>query len=92
MSHAFRSPDFSTSLSSWTQAKLALQGDFCLREEPMVKHASNVQQDLFEETLPAAPLPPADRAKALEQLQALLTEAITTPTHERERGDEQDHS
>jgi hypothetical protein len=58
----------------------------------MAKHASNAQQDLFEETLPAAPLPPVDRAKALEQLQALLTEAITTSTDERERGDEQDHS
>lgn len=58
----------------------------------MAKHGTNAQQDLFEEPPPVAPLAPAERAKALEQLQALLIEAITTPTDQRETGYEQDHA
>jgi len=46
----------------------------------MPKHWSNAQPDLFEEPPSGAALAPAERAKALEQLQALLIEAMATPT------------
>lgn len=58
----------------------------------MAKHWINPQQDLFEESPLAAPLGPTERAQALEQLQALLIEAITTPTDQREAGDDEDHA
>jgi len=58
----------------------------------MAKHRSNARPDLFEEPPPGAPLAPAERAKALEQLQALLIEAMATPTDQTETGDDQDHA
>jgi len=45
----------------------------------MAKHWSNAQPDLFEDPPSGAALAPAERAKALEQLQALLIEAMATP-------------
>jgi hypothetical protein len=58
----------------------------------MAKHWSQAQPDLFEGPPPGVALAPAERAKALEQLQALLIEAMTTPTDRRETGDDQDHA
>jgi hypothetical protein len=58
----------------------------------MAKHWTNAQQDLFEAGPPGEPLAPAERAKALEQLQALLIEAMVTTTDRTETGDDQDHT
>jgi hypothetical protein len=44
----------------------------------MAKKWTIVQQDLFEASPPGALLAPAERAKAVEQLQALLIEATLT--------------
>ena len=55
----------------------------------MAKRWTDAQRDLFEEAPPGAPLAAAARAKAVEQLRALLIEAIQKD--QRERGDEQDH-
>jgi len=56
----------------------------------MAKKWTAAQQDLFEASPPGAPLAPAERAKAVEQLQALLIEA--TLTGQRGPGDDQDHA
>jgi len=56
----------------------------------MAKKWTVAQQDLFGEPSPGAPLALAERAKAVEQLQALLLEAILTD--QREPGDDQDHA
>jgi hypothetical protein len=56
----------------------------------MAKKWTVAQRDLFEGPSPSAPLAPAARAKAVEQLQALLIEAILTD--QREPGDDQDHA
>jgi hypothetical protein len=58
----------------------------------MAKHWTNAQQDLVEGPPPGPPLAPAERAKALEQLQALLVEAMATPTNRTETDDDQDHA
>lgn len=58
----------------------------------MTKLASNAQWSLFEEAPLVAPMASDDRVKVLEQLQALLTEAIAAPIDEEEKGDEQDHA
>jgi hypothetical protein len=58
----------------------------------MAKHGSHAQPDLFEGPPLGSALAPAERAKTLEQLQALLIEAMTTPTNRRETGDDQDHA
>ena len=57
----------------------------------MTKAGTGTQQDLFEEPLPGIALAPAERAKALEQLQTLLVEALETAADRTETGDEQDH-
>jgi hypothetical protein len=44
----------------------------------MAKHWTRAQQDLFEEPPPGMRLGAAERAKAVEQLQALLMEAMAT--------------
>ena len=54
----------------------------------MTKAWKNTQRDLFEGS--TAPLAPSERAKALEQLQALLIEA--TLMDRRDGGDDQDHA
>ena len=51
----------------------------------MAKHWSSVQPDLFEKPPQAMRLGAAERAKALEQLQVLLMEAMASP--ERSAGD-----
>ena len=56
----------------------------------MAKKWAVAQRDLFEASPPDAPLAPAERAKAVEQLQALLIEA--TLRDQREPGDDQDHA
>lgn len=58
----------------------------------MAKHWSNTQPDLFEAPRLGAALAPAERAKALEQLQALLAEAMATATNRTETGNDQDHA
>jgi len=58
----------------------------------MVKRWVNTQPDLFEEPPPAIALAPAERAKVLKQLQALLTEAMAFVESESETDDEQDQS
>jgi hypothetical protein len=57
----------------------------------MTKAGTSTQQDLFEEPPPSMALAPAERAKALEQLQTLLVEALETAADRTETGDEQDH-
>jgi len=58
----------------------------------MAKHWTRAQQDLFEESPPGMRLPPLQRAKAVEQLQALLTEAMATLEGRQEMGDDEDHA
>ena len=57
----------------------------------MAKQWTHAQQDLFEEPPPAMRLGPAERAKAVEQLQALLMEAMAAVEDRLEAGDDQDH-
>ncbi len=52
---------------------------------------AGTQQDLFEASPPSVVLAPVERAKALEQLQALLIEALETTADRTETGDEQVH-
>jgi hypothetical protein len=58
----------------------------------MTKHLSSAQPDLFEGPPQGMRLGAAERAKAVEQLQVLLTEAMTTLSGWRETGDDQDHA
>ena len=58
----------------------------------MAKHWSSAQQDLFEEPPQGMRLGAVERAKAVEQLQTLLTEAMATLEDRREAGDDQDHA
>jgi hypothetical protein len=58
----------------------------------MATHWSNVQRDLFEEPPQGMRLGVGERAKALEQLQVLLTEAMAGLSDRQETGDDQDHA
>jgi hypothetical protein len=58
----------------------------------MAKHWTSAQQDLFEERPKGRKLGAAERAKALEQLQVLLMEAIAILGVQVEAGDDQDHA
>ena len=58
----------------------------------MVKPWRWVQRDLFEEPPPDMRLGARERAKVIEQLQALLLEAMVAVGEQRETGDEQDHA
>ena len=57
----------------------------------MARDRTSTQRDLFEGPSTSAPLAPTDRAKALEQLQALLIEAMASESGQREMGDDEDH-
>jgi hypothetical protein len=57
----------------------------------MARDRTSTQRDLFEEHPTSAPLSPGSRAKALEQLQALLIEAVVSMSSQRETGDDEDH-
>jgi hypothetical protein len=58
----------------------------------MAKQWASTQPDLFEEPPPEVGLAPAQRAKAVEQLQALLMEAMAILGGRLEAGDDQDHA
>jgi hypothetical protein len=58
----------------------------------MTKGWTSAEPDLFEEPAPAAPLAAAERAKAMQQLQALLIEALATSGIQRQAGDDQDYA
>jgi hypothetical protein len=58
----------------------------------MAKHWTSTQPDLFEARSPGMALAPAERMKALEQLQTLLMEAMATLGVRLEAGDDQDHA
>jgi hypothetical protein len=57
----------------------------------MAKQWTHAQQDLFEEPPPAMRLAPVERTKAVEQLQALLMEAMVAVADQLEAGDDEDH-
>ena len=56
----------------------------------MAKQWMRTQLDLFEEPPPGVRLGAAERTKAVEQLQALLMEAMVAVGDQRESGDDQD--
>jgi hypothetical protein len=58
----------------------------------MARDWTSTQRDLFDAPPPDASLAPAARAKALEQLQALLIEAMASGMGQREVGDDEDHA
>ena len=58
----------------------------------MVKQWRWAQRDLFEEPPPDMRLGARERAKVIEQLQALLLEAMVAVGEQRETGDDQDHA
>jgi hypothetical protein len=61
----------------------------------MAMRWTTAQQDLFEARPPGMALAPAQRAKALEQLQALLMEAMAGHAGAKNRSetdDDQDHA
>jgi hypothetical protein len=58
----------------------------------MAKHWLSAQRDLFEEPSPGMKLGVVERAKALEQLQLLLTEAMAGRSDGQETGDDKDHA
>jgi hypothetical protein len=61
----------------------------------MAKHCSSTQRDLFEEPPQGIKLDNIERAKAVEQLQVLLTEAMAGLSGRQERqetGDDKDHA
>jgi hypothetical protein len=62
------------------------------KEASMAKHWVRSQPDLFEKPRPAMALAPAERAKALQQLQALLMEATAVLDNRSEASDDQDHA
>ena len=66
-------------------------GTISPREAPMAKHGTSTQTDLFETRSGDMALAPAERTKALQQLQTLLTEAMATWGVRPEAGDDQDH-
>ncbi len=58
----------------------------------MTKYRTSAQPDLFEERPEVKELGTTERAKALEQLQLLLMEAIAILGVQPEAGDDQDRS
>ena len=58
----------------------------------MVKPWRGAQRDLFEEPPPDMQLGARERAKVIEQLQALLLEAMVAVGEQRETSDDQDHA
>ena len=58
----------------------------------MTKDGTSAQQDLFEEPPQGMRLGAAERAKALEQLQVLLMEAMAALGGRQETGDDEDHA
>jgi hypothetical protein len=58
----------------------------------MAKQWTMAQQDLFEESRPGMRLGATDRAKTVEQLQALLMEAMAAVREQLEAGDDQDQA
>jgi hypothetical protein len=58
----------------------------------MAKQWTRRQQDLFEEPPPSVRLGPAERITALEQLQALLMEAIAIEADRLEVDNDEDHA
>lgn len=58
----------------------------------MAKHWTRAQPDLFEEPPPGIKFGATERAKAMEQLQLLLMEAMATLGSRREADDDQDHA
>jgi len=58
----------------------------------MTKHWSTTQRDLFEEPPQSIRLGNIERAKAVEQLQLLLAEAMADPSGRQETGDDEDHA
>lgn len=58
----------------------------------MAKHLVSSQPDMFEVPPPENVLAPLQRAKALEQLQALLMEAMAILESRSEAGDDQNHA
>lgn len=58
----------------------------------MTKRWSGAQRDLFEEPPQGVKLDSVERAKAVEQLQALLTEAMAGLSGQQEAGDDEDHA
>jgi hypothetical protein len=58
----------------------------------MAKYWSSAQRDLFEELPQGMRLGVVERAKALEQLQVLLTEAMADVSDRQETGDDKDHA
>jgi hypothetical protein len=58
----------------------------------MAKYWSSAQRDLFKELPQSMRLGVVERAKALEQLQVLLTEAMADLSDRQEAGDDKDHA
>jgi len=58
----------------------------------MARYWSSAQRDLFEEPPHSMKLGVVERAKALEQLQVLLTEAMADLSDRQETGDDKDHA
>ena len=58
----------------------------------MAKHCSSTQRDLFEEPPQGIKLDNIERAKAVAQLQVLLTEAMAGLSGRQEMGDDEDHA
>ena len=58
----------------------------------MVKPWRGAQRDLFEEPPSDVRLGARERAKVVEQLQALLLEAMVAVGEQRETSDDQDHA
>jgi hypothetical protein len=58
----------------------------------MTKHWSGAQRDLFEEPPQGIHFGNVERAKAVEQLQLLLAEAMVEPSGRQETGDDEDHA
>ena len=58
----------------------------------MVKHWSGAQRDLFEEPPQGIRLGNIERAKAVEQLQLLLAEAMADLSGRQETGDDENHA
>jgi hypothetical protein len=58
----------------------------------MTKQWSSTQRDLFEEPPQGMRLGIVERAKAVEQLRVLLTEAMAGLSGRRETGDDNDHA
>ncbi len=58
----------------------------------MAKYWSSAQRDLFEESPQDMRFGVVERAKALEQLQVLLTEAMAELSDPQETGDDKNHA